>query len=142
MWNSHYVINGSSFIDFINTIFCIPTFPKSFSSGDPLLDDHRWGDPLFDRDAKFLIKLKGEPDLRRLGDSVDDDLFMAMGVTWLPSAVIFSFSMFCLSNIHCNLKCYLDLLQAKFDEKSPIQLCSLRIMRICVNSLVSQSLGK
>ena len=89
-----HTIYGSIFIDFINTIFYKLTFPKSFNSGDPLLDDPRWGDPLFDRDAKFLIKLKGEPDLRRLADAVDDDLFMAIGVTLLPSAVIFSFSIF------------------------------------------------
>ena len=105
-------IYGWILIDFITTISYKLTFPKSFNSGDPLLDDPRWGDPLFDRDAKFLIKLKGEPDLRRLADADDDDLFMAIGVTLLPSAVIFSFSMFFLSNIHSHIKCYMNLFPA------------------------------
>ena len=80
--------------------------------------------------------------MRRLADAVDDDLFMAMGVTLSPSDVIFSFSMFCLLNIHYDSKYYLDLLPAKFDEKFPIQMCSLKIMMVCANSINSQLLGK
>ena len=56
------------------THYCKPTFPKNLVKGDALVDDVRGGEPLFEREAKFLMILRGEPDLRRLGD--DDDLFI------------------------------------------------------------------
>ena len=72
------------------------TLKNIFENGDeedPVFgDDREVGDPRFEREAKFLMMLKGEPDFLRFGDDNFDLFILTCGTGLLWLNVIFSFS--------------------------------------------------
>ena len=77
-----------------NRQFVRLTFPKNNEKGEPVVDFVRGGDPRFESEAKFLRRVNGEPDFRRVG--VEYDVFIPFDAGLFFADTVFSFSAFSL----------------------------------------------